>query len=226
MPDLQVMRSRMMRCSFLLAACVAVALPAATQAADMRQTDVRQIRVGLPLDEKSAAGLKGFACAVPDAPAISGWSEYRQCPANAAGLREMRFEFEEDKQLAQFADRWEGTKIAGHPVVLTMAVTDTGTIDALRIVTDAEASPYLKKKAYLLSLRVREHYGMEGWACADLPRDPGEAEIGGMFVKQQCSKTIEGRSLKMLTKLFRGAGQDGKTYEDSVSVEVTRASAS
>lgn len=226
MHDLQVMRSRAIRFSFLLAACVAAIFPTGARSADMRQTDVRQVRVGLPLDEKSAAGLKGFACAAPDAPAISGWSDYRQCPATTAGLRELRFEFEEDKQLAQFADRWEGTKIAGHPVVLTMAVADDGTIDALRIVTDAEASPYLKKKAYLLSLRVREHYGMEGWACADLPRDPGEAEVGGMFVKQQCSKTVEGRSLKMMTKLFRGAGQEGKAYEDSVSVEVTRASAS
>jgi hypothetical protein len=131
-----------------------------------------------------------------------------------------------DKQLAQLADRWEGTKLAGHPVILTMAVADNGTINGLHIVTDGKASPYLKKKAFLLSLKVREHYGAEGWNCADLPRQPGESEIGGMFVKQECSKSVEGRSLKMQTKLFRGAGQEGKTYEDSVSVEVTRASAS
>jgi hypothetical protein len=218
---------QMTRYSLLLAACFVAGLPMATaQSADMRQSDIRQVRVGLALDEKSAAGLSGFACAAQGAPAIADWSEYRRCPANASGQREVRFEFQEDKQLVQYADRWEGTKIAGHPVVLTMAVADNGTIDALRIVTDDEASPYLKKKAYLLSIRVREHYGAEGWNCADLPREPGETEIGGMFVKQECSKTVEGRSLKMRTKLFRGAGQEGKNYEDSVSVEVTRVSAS
>jgi hypothetical protein len=193
----------------LLAACVMVVVPVAARSADLRESDIRQIRVGAALDEKSATGLKGFACIGRDVPALSGWSDYRRCPVNAEGLREIRFEFEEDKQLTQFADRWEGTKIAGHPVVLTMAVADNGRIDGLRIVTDDKASPYLKKKAFLLSLKVREHYGVEGWNCADLPRQPGETEIGGMFVKQECSKSVDGRSLKMQTKLFRGSGQEG-----------------
>jgi len=212
--------------SFLQAACVMLAVPVAAQAADPHESDIRQIRVGAPLDAKSATGLSGFACADRDGPALSDWSDYRKCPANAAGLREIRFEFEENKQLTQLADRWEGTKIAGHPVILTMAVADNGRIDGLHIATDDKASPFQKKTAFLLSLRVREHYGTDGWNCADLPRQPGETEIGGMFVKQECSKSVEGRSLKMQTKLYRGPGQEGKNYEDSVSVEVIRASAS
>jgi hypothetical protein len=213
-------------CSLLLAASVLAASPVLAQSTSPGHSDVRQVRVGLALDEKSATGLGGFACANEGAPALQGWSDYKTCPTNAQGLREIRFEFQEDKQLVQLADRWEGTKIAGHPVILTMAVTDEGVIDGLRIVTDDEASPYLRKKAYLLSIKVREHYGRDGWTCVDLPREPGETEIGGMFVKQECDKSADGRNLKMWTKLFRGAGQEGKRYEDSVSVEVTRASPS
>ncbi|QQP93068.1 hypothetical protein IGS68_28315 (plasmid) [Skermanella sp. TT6] len=170
--------------------------------------------------------MTGFACADRAGPPLSDWTEYRSCPADAGGLRRIHFEFEEDKQLARFADRWEGTKIAGHPVILTMSVADNGMIEDLRIVTDSKASPYLRKKAFLLSLKVRDHYGPRDWTCRDLPRQAGETEIGGMFVKQECTKSIDGRTLRMQTNLFRGAGQEGKTYEDSVSVLVTRASAS
>jgi len=214
----------------LWAVCIVAGLSAAASTAgataDPSESDVRQVRVGAKLDDRSAAGLTGFSCAGSDGLALAGWSDYRRCPANAEGLREVRFEFEEDKNLVQYADRWEGTKIAGHPVILTMAVDDGGTVEALHIMTDANASPYLRKKAFLLSLKVREHYGTEGWACADLPRQADETEIGGMFIKQECSKTVAGRSLKMQTRLFRGAGQEGKAYEDSVTVEVTRASSS
>jgi hypothetical protein len=216
------MRAASGRAACLAALLLAIALPALA-ATGPAERDVRQIRVGAKLDEGSAAGLSRFSCAGGDAQKLGGWSDFRRCPADAAGLRQVRFEFEEDKDLARLADRWEGTKIAGHPVILTLAVSDGGTVEALRIASDPKTSPYLRKKAYLLSLRVREHYGIEGWSCADLPRQEGETEIGGMFIKQECSKTVDGRSLRMLTKLFRGAGQEGKAYEDSVTVEVTRA---
>lgn len=218
MPKLQVK-------ALLWSACVLAGLGASHVSADPLESDVRQVRVGTKLDDRSATGLTGFSCAAGGV-GLESWSDYRRCPADAGGLREVRFEFQENEALARMADRWEGTKIAGHPVVLTMAVGDGGTIEALHIVTDEKASPYLRKKAFLLSLKVREHYGTDGWTCKDLPRRTGETEIGGMFIKQECRKDVAGRSLKMETRLFRGPGQEGKNYEDSVTVQVTRASAS
>ncbi|WP_158045308.1 hypothetical protein [Skermanella pratensis] len=191
MPKLQVRGTAFLWSACILAGLAASAGPAAA-AADPLESDVRQVRVGATLDDKSAAGLAGFSCAAGDGAELADWSDYRRCPADARGLRGVRFEFQENKTLARMADRWEGTKIAGHPVILTMAVSDAGTIEALHIVTDEKASPYLRKKAFLLSLRVREHYGTDGWACTDLPRQTGETEIGACSSSRSAARPSPG----------------------------------
>jgi hypothetical protein len=223
-------RLQRMNCAFLWAAGIVAWLATASgtspAAGSPWESDVRQLRVGAKLDDRSAAGLTRFSCAGNGALTLAGWSDYRRCPADAEGLREIRFEFKDEKALAEIGDRWQGTKIAGHPVVLTLTVNDGGIIEGLRIATDPEARHYLKKKAFLLSLQVRQHYGPEGWTCADLPRQPGETEIGGMFIKQDCQKTVDERRVRMQTRLLRGAGQRGEAYESSVIVEVQRASRS
>ena len=66
-----------------------------------------------------------------------------------------------------------------------------GVVQGIRIVTDPEARMYLKKKAFLLGIRVMGRYGRDGWTCT-------EAEPGaGRTRSAACSSTAAARRPSM-----------------------------
>ena len=194
-----------------------VALSIAPGLAEDRQDgDLREIRVGMAAGDLPKAGYVNFVCAKEAPRALSGWDHWRECPVDAAGMRAVRFGFDP-------ATSRDGTMVAGHPVILTLSIDDAGQVAGLQIETDPKARLYIRKKAFLLGVQAKFRYGAEGWSCTEAQPAGGEQPVGGVFLKETCSKTIAGRNVVVERKLFRLSDQDAKNFVDETRISIQRA---
>lgn len=182
------------------------------QAQRSHSKDLREIEVGMAVMELPVAGYTNFVCA---GKRIAGWSAWRDCPVDAEGLHAIRFDYDP-------ATSREGTIVAGHPAILTLFVEDGGVVAGLRIETDPQARLYKRKKAFLLGLQVKSRYGEDGWTCREGQPSGGEQPLGGVFVKESCTKTLEGRSIEVERNLFRRPDQDTKSFVDETRIIIFR----
>jgi hypothetical protein len=192
----------------------------ARAAEDPLEGDLRDLRVGMRVAELPAEGYVDLACAggSPGA-ALASWAEFARCPADAAGLHEVTFAYGESP-LAELGDRWEGTKVAGHPVIPSLLIDDAGVVQGIRVVTDPEARLYLKKKAFLLGIRVMGRYGQDGWTCTEAEPGEGRTPVGGMFIDRHCEKVFHDRRLILETDLYRTAEQQGQEFTGATRLEI------
>lgn len=83
--------------------------------------DLRDLRVGSEVKALPERGYTDFRCgpgAGEVARELAGWADFHQCPPDAAGLHEVAFAYDEAANpWAAVSDRFEGTTVAGHPVV-------------------------------------------------------------------------------------------------------------
>jgi hypothetical protein len=205
------------------AAALAAGLPLAAGAAENPlEGDLRDLRVGMTVAELPAEGYTDFACGNDGAKpgmALGGWQEFGKCPTDAKGLHEVAFAFA-PSPLAKLGDQWEGTKVAGHPVIPSLLIDDQGLVQGLRIVTDPDARYYQKKAAFLFGIRVMGRYGRDGWQCTEAKPGDGKEPIGGMFIDRRCEKIFHDRRLILDTELYRAAGQEGRDYTDAARFEI------
>jgi mono/diheme cytochrome c family protein len=196
--------------------------PAAAGAAP--ENDLREFRVGMVVADLPAEGYVGLACADEPARELQSWASYRTCPAGERGLRGVRFRYDEAAYpLAALDDKYEGTKVAGHPVLLTLLLGDDGRVEGLVIETDPEARLYLRKKAFLLAAQVKSRYGEEGRACRSQPPAADEVPVGGVLIKEHCEKTTGGRRLVLDQRLLRHPGQDLKDFVGATRLTILHA---
>jgi hypothetical protein len=212
-------------CAFAMGLAViagALAAGPAGAAEDPLEGDIRDLRVGTTVAELPAAGYVDLACGrnggEPGA-ALGGWAEFERCPPDAQGLHEVAFAFAPSR-LAALGDRWEGTKVAGHPVIPSLLIDDQGVVQGIRIVTDPDARLYLKKKAFLFGIRVMGRYGRDGWTCTEAAPDAGKTPVGGMLIDRRCEKVFHDRRLILKTDLYRTADQEGREFTDATRLEI------
>jgi hypothetical protein len=198
-------------------------------AEDPLQGDLRDLSVGMQVGDLPATGYVNLACGNDGGEpgqALASWAEFDRCAANAEGLHEIAFEYDESLQpWAAVSDKWEGTQVAGHPVIPSLLIDEQGVVQRIRIVTDPDVRLYLKKKAFLLPIRVMGRYGREDWACVDAEPGAGRAPVGGMFIDRHCEKTFHDRRLVMETRLYRTAEQSGQEFTGSTRLEIINAGA-
>lgn len=188
-------------------------------AARAEENDLRGLRVGMRLDELPAAGYTGFAC--ENGPALQGWGDYRRCTPDAAGLRAVRFRYDEDKNFrGHVNDTYEGTKVGGHPVLLALLLDDAGTVRGLRIETDPTARLFFRKKAHLLGELAKARFGEDGWTCAQTPPATDEEPVGGVFVKEHCEKVAPTRRYLLDRALFRRPGEELRGFVSRTRLEI------
>jgi hypothetical protein len=206
-----------------LAALAGALLAAAAGAAeDPLQGDLRDLRVGMRVAELPAEGYVDLACGKNgggSGASLASWTEFERCPQDAAGLHEVTFAYAESP-LAELGDRWEGTKVAGHPVIPSLLIDDAGVVQGIRVVTDPDARMYLKKKAFLLGIRVMGRYGQDGWTCTEAEPGEGRAPVGGMFIDRHCEKVFHDRRLILETDLYRTAEQGGQEFTGATRLEI------
>ncbi len=187
--------------------------PAAAQ--NMSGYDLRDVKVGMAVGDLPNTGYVGFVCKGDPKATLSGWSDWRSCPANQDGLHAIRFDYDPETSR-------DGTMVAGHPAVLTVLVDGTGAVSGLQIETDPKARLYLRKKAFLLGPQIKARYGPEGWTCTQARPENNEQPVGGVYVKERCTKTIPGRSLIIERSLFRRADQDAKNFVDETRAMIRK----
>jgi hypothetical protein len=214
---------RLLGMSLAALVCVVIAGPARA-AEDPLDGDLRDLRVGMGVDELPAEGYVDLACGSDgDAPgaALASWIEFARCPPDAAGLHEVTFAYAASP-LAEVGDRWEGTKVAGHPVIPSLLIDGRGVVQGIRIVTDPDTRMYLKKKAFLLGVRVMGRYGRDGWTCTEAEPGAGRAPVGGLFIDRRCEKIFHDRRLILETELYRTTEQQGQEFTGATRLEIFR----
>lgn len=196
-----------------------VAAPARAEEADLRD-----FRVGMPASELPAEGYTGFAC-VGAQGGVQGWQDYGQCPADAAGLHALRFSYQEgSNELAFLNDTFEGTKVGGHPVLLTLLISDAGVVEGLRIETDPAARLNRRKKAYLLGELAKARYGEADWTCSEAQPGTGEEPVGGTFLREHCEKATPTRHYVLDRQMFHRVGADQRGFVNATRLEIRRPS--
>ena len=186
--------------------------------------DLRDLRVGMSIAAIPAGEYIDLSCVGTHDQTLVGWSDFRECPRDAMGLRSVGFRFNEGlNPLAQVNDKYQGTRVAGHPVLLTLLIDEGGMIDGLLIDTDPQARLFWRKKAHLLALFVKSRYGEDGWQCHNTEPSGGEMAVGGLFIKSRCEKVVGERKLLLDQRLYRRAGQPLQDFVNETHVEIRRA---
>ncbi len=197
-------------------------LSPALAAEDPLKGDLRNLSVGTSIEDLPKERFVDFACGTnggEPTTALSGWHDYLTCAADEDGLHEVAFDYAEDSPWAEVNDKWEGTKVAGHPVQPSLLITGGGVVKGIRIVTNGKRM-YLKKKAYLLPIRIMGRYGRDGWNCSDAEPVDGKTAIGGMFIDRRCEKIFHDRHLVMEVNLYRTAKQEGRDFTGMTKLEI------
>jgi hypothetical protein len=146
---------------------------------------------------------------------LNGWSDFAKCRPEASGLHEVAARFEDEEEYIgkaiddpMYASQRTGTRVAGHPVILSALFDDSGILRGIRFVTDPRATPVERRMAHMLRLAIMNHYDTDGWACTDSPPAEGETPVGGVFVKQRCKKTTPERAMSVEAQFLRKPGQN------------------
>ncbi len=171
----------------------------------------------LPTDDFS-----DFACGTnggPPSNTLTSWTGYNSCPPDAAtGLHEVYFEYDDEAEYrgrARNLDlqvmRHEYTRVNGVPVIASALFDSDGFLVGLRLVTDPRVPVEIREKGTILGGFLAARFGEQGWTCTDLPRQAGESEYKGVFIKRQCERTATedglGVDLSLLTRSLRGKGE-------------------
>jgi hypothetical protein len=210
-------------------AFVVAALAVAGGAGAQTQPDpgeIHGLKLGLAAQAMTLDGWGQLACGSDGGPPrqeLDAWSDFKKCRPEASGLREVAARFDdEDEYVAKalgepaYAGRQTGTRVAGHPVVLSALFDDGGILRGIRMMSDPRAAPAERRMAHLLGVAVINRYGADGWNCKDLPPADGESAVGGVFIKQRCDKAMPERALTVETHFLRKPGQhdvDPETHE-------------
>jgi hypothetical protein len=210
-------------------AFVVAALAVAAGAGAQTQPDpgeIHGLKLGLAAQAMTLDGWGQLACGSDGGPPrqeLDAWSDFKKCLPEASGLREVAARFDdEDEYVAKalgepsYAAQRTGTRVAGHPVVLSALFDGGGILRGIRIVSDPRATPAERRMAHLLGVAVINRYGADGWNCTDLPPAEGESAVGGVFIKQRCDKAMPERTLTEETHFLRKPGQhdvDPETHE-------------
>ncbi len=205
----------------LLAAMPVVSIAAA----DEFPPEFRTLGLGQTAAELDTEGYEYFACGSNGGPPkqqIGGWTDFMECRPEASGLREVYVEFgRRIGQLSQmFRERYEdelwiqkygGTRMANYPVVLSLLFDEEGVVRGFRAITDDRAPNEDRGRAYLFRFSVFGKYGggASDWNCIARDPAPGQSPVGTMYLNEVCTRTIDGRDIRVEAHFFRKPGQTG-----------------
>lgn len=176
---------------------------------------LRDIRIGTFVTNLPKEGYTNFICASGARQPIPSWDNWKDCPADASGTHALQFSYDPETNR-------DGTVVAGHPVILTLLISDAGQVAGLHIATDPKARLYMRKKAFLLGKQAIFRFGSDGWFCTEGKPTADELPIGGVYVKERCTKALNGLTMDVERKLFRGADQGLKNFTSETQINIVQ----
>jgi hypothetical protein len=180
--------------------------------------EIHGLKLGLKAEEMSTDTFGDLACGSNGGPprqAIGDWSEFRKCRPEQSGLYEVNARFDDQQEYIgraiddpMYAQGRLGTRVAGHPVILSVLFDKDGVLRGIRMVSDPRGSIMERRMAHMLRLAIINRYDPDGWTCTDLPPAAGETPVGGgVFIKQRCEKQTAERDLFVEARFLRKPGQ-------------------
>ena len=150
--------------------------------------DLRDFTVGSSIELVSERGYINLKCT--NDKEILKWSNFKNCKKNSDGYYVILFEYDE-----RFAvtEEYEGTQVAGHPVLINIAVDENAILQEINIDTDPDAPFYFRKQAHLLWMRVYSKYGGQNWKCVDRAIKTGHIKIGKKYINRVCKKSLDNK---------------------------------
>jgi hypothetical protein len=204
----------------------------AVAAEELHRSTIWDLALGAPVSAQPLPRqFQAFACGSnggsPRAP-LTGWADFKRCPAEAGGLHEVYFEYDDENEyIARAHDndreisRWAGTHEVTFPVIASALFDDAGILQGIRLVTDprpdhrndiTEANRKKREESYSLGGIMASRFGMEPERdCKSLPQAEGESAVGSLFIKQVCERKdpTSHRRFVVRVNLFRKPGQSG-----------------
>jgi hypothetical protein len=199
--------------------------PASAPRADERPTrrEIWDIEIGAKVADLPD-DFVDYACGTnggPPSTPLPGWKDFRRCrpepggAAGAGGFREVYFRYDDEieywakaNNLAPQMEQYIGTKTYGFPIIASALIGEDGVVRGIRIVTDPRDPTGDRDEAYLLRNFLNARFGRDDWMCQDLPAEPGETPVAGIFIKQRCDKDMAGGLHGVLvTRYLRKPGQ-------------------
>ena len=207
----------MSRIASLIALAALLSASAALAQGRPDQGELRGLKLGLDAKTMSTDRWGDFACGSNGGPPrqkIAGWGEFAKCRPEDNGLHEVYVRFDdEDEYVGRaiddplFAAQRKGTRVAGHPVILSVLFDGGGVLRGLRFVSDPRGDPGARRMAHLLRIAIINRYDAAGWTCTDIPLAAGESPVGGISLKQKCEKVTAERALSVEARFVRKPGQ-------------------
>jgi hypothetical protein len=203
----------------VLVALAALLIATTTHAQPRRDPgEIHGLKLGLKAEEMSTDTFGDLACGSNGGPprqAIDDWSEFRKCRPEPSGLYEVNARFDDQQEYIGraiddplYAQGRLGTRVAGHPVILSVLFDKDGVLRGIRMISDPRGSIMERRMAHMLRLAIINRYDPDGWTCTDLPPVAGETPVGGgVFIKQRCEKRTAERDLFVEARFLRKPGQ-------------------
>src|SRR5215468_10165921 len=211
---------------------LALIWPALADAQPLRRATVWDLKLGEPIAAQPAADeFRAFACGsnggAPRAQ-LKGFGDFMRCPAEADGLREVYFEYDDEleyiaraRDLEREITRWAGTTELAFPVIVSALFDDAGILKGIRLVTDprpehrndiTEANLRKRADAYLLGAVMAARFDfVTARDCMSSPPAEGESAVGTLFIKQSCEMNDAANKRKIILRVsfYRKPGQSG-----------------
>jgi hypothetical protein len=221
---------------------IAASTPALAAFPTTRLT-IWDLKPGQPVAAQPAPeNYRGFACGSNGGPPhrpISGWSDFAKCPAEADGLHEVYFEYDDEleyiaraQSLENQITRWAGTTELRFPIITSALFNDAGVLQGIRIATDARPDyrndllqPQLHDRAdaYQLAGVLAGRFDVSSTTdCKSLPPAEGESAVAGLFLKKRCEKIDAANNRRILieSNLYRRPGES--EYDPQAPNELTK----
>jgi hypothetical protein len=210
-----------MRRAWVVLAATALAAASAGAAAQSRTEaeagELHGLKLGLDAHAMKNDGFVDLACGSNGGPPrqpLDDWAGFAKCRPEPSGLHEVYARFDDEQEYIGraiddplYAGQRTGTRVAGHPVILSVLFDANGVLRGIRVVSDPRGGPVERRMAHLLRLAVINRYARDGWSCTDFPAADGETPVGGVFVKQRCEKRTAERFLSVEAHFLRKPGQ-------------------
>ena len=211
---------------------LAMALPAPSPALAQAEAKLNyvpeftiwDVKFGDPITQIPLSAVALVACGTNGGPpsiALKDFTEFAKCPAEASGLHEVFFTYDDEQDYIARAleDEYRfaqgGTSIYAHPVVFTVLVDEGGIARGIRIVTDERASERDRRVAVRLADNLKGRFSPWSPVCEDIPATDGQLPVGSIFIHQICTaEDPDGTTtLRLEAAYFRKKGQTSISLE-------------
>jgi hypothetical protein len=160
--------------------------------------DIRDLYVGAKIANIAERGYTNFEC-LSNNISIKSWKDFNECQKEENNLYFVNFEYDERFALNE---NFEGTQVAGHPVLINIAIDKEGVLQEINIKTDPKAPFYFRKQAHLMWLRIYNKYGSDDWKCDEVIKSKDHIKIGKKYINKICVKNIKNKVVKLHSEFY------------------------